>query len=444
MINLSPDQFHELLKIYIGQNVREYGILQNDIKKSYADFFLHNELIEETKWYLYLYRTTEKADQICKEHILNIIQEKKDLFTILTYDIPKNVVLFFIEKYISKELSFSSTRKKYFLNVYEEILNDKKIWDYWIKLFNVLIKFNLSYKSHYYVSTNSGEKRELYYVISSEIQNFLKNSFKDTKKTTIDSVELSQYTLLLELKNILKSDNINYIREQYYNKLHETGIREDVIKKIIDDMYEKGITSKYHGLMSTNKPYDILDNKRYDIYIRTKFVKNYIDNTLLKINEKVDVIKVSNNNDFQETKLNLDILDQTQLGEFYIIVVTFEKNLREFIKRKLGKGWAKRISNEVPIVLSNWSELKDRDLRWGIDPESELINYSNLADYIQIFKKYNFFTKGENLEEIITHLRIWYNQGRNPLMHARTVNLQKYHTTKSAIEYLESWIKRKN
>lgn len=88
---------------------------------------------------------------------------------------------------------------------------------------------------------------------------------------------------------------------------------------------------------------------------------------------------------------------------------------------------------------------RKKDERWGIDSEKDFMNYADLGDYIEIIKKYrNMFSNGDDeLGEIITHLKIWYNHGRNPIMHVRTVDKQKYYTTNSAIQFLLEWMSRK-
>ena len=93
-----------------------------------------------------------------------------------------------------------------------------------------------------------------------------------------------------------------------------------------------------------------------------------------------------------------------------------------------------------------WEGLKVRDEKWGIEPEKDLINYANCEDYIRIIRKFKkiFTDNDEDLAIIMSQLRIWYTQGRNPLMHCRTVNMQKFLTTKSAIEYLQQWMRRKS
>ena len=73
------------------------------------------------------------------------------------------------------------------------------------------------------------------------------------------------------------------------------------------------------------------------------------------------------------------------------------------------------------------------------------MNYADIGDYIQLIKKYSrMFSDGDDdLSRIVTNLETWYIHGRNPVMHIRTVDQQKYYTTKSAVEFLLEWIRRK-
>lgn len=137
-------------------------------------------------------------------------------------------------------------------------------------------------------------------------------------------------------------------------------------------------------------------------------------------------------------------LSLEELGDFYLLIASFEQDLRRFIKKKIGKGFEKRLSRELTPLIFDWEKRRNADVRMGIEPEQELINYAGLADYIQIIRRYKriFSENEDDLNEITTFFKILANQGRNPLMHSRTLTLQKYHTTKSAISFLRQWMKR--
>ena len=133
------------------------------------------------------------------------------------------------------------------------------------------------------------------------------------------------------------------------------------------------------------------------------------------------------------------------LGEFYILISSFERELRNFLKEKIGKGWVKRLRNDLRPVIERWEERKNNDAKWGIEPESELINYADLTDYIQIVIKYRriFAESNEELSRVRHFFELLANYGRNPLMHCRTLDPKKYWTTNSAVDYLRGWIRRR-
>jgi hypothetical protein len=137
-------------------------------------------------------------------------------------------------------------------------------------------------------------------------------------------------------------------------------------------------------------------------------------------------------------------LSPEESGSFYLLISSFERELRNFIKEKMGKGWIKRLKRELPAIIEKWEKRKNADVKWGIEAEKQLINYADVTDYMQIVKRYGrIFTKSdEELSDVTTHLKDFANYGRNPLMHCRTLDQQKYYTTKSVIDFLKEWIKR--
>ena len=143
--------------------------------------------------------------------------------------------------------------------------------------------------------------------------------------------------------------------------------------------------------------------------------------------------------------LRTGFLSPEDLGNFYLLISSFERELRGFIKEMLGKGWLKRLRNDLPSIVNRWKDREKRDKRWGINPEAELINYADSGDYIEIIRRYKrIFTESDDeLSDVITQLKIFTNYGRNPLMHCRSLDQQKYYTTQSAVNFLREWIKRR-
>lgn len=137
------------------------------------------------------------------------------------------------------------------------------------------------------------------------------------------------------------------------------------------------------------------------------------------------------------------VSDVEELGDFYVLISSFEKELRYSIRTKLGKGIYKKLEKEMPHLITEWKKRKKTDQKWGIPPEKDLINYSLLTEYMEILRKYkNMFTSGnEELSMVLNQLKQFATFGRNPLMHCRTLTLQKYYTTISSVNYLKEWLK---
>ncbi|TFH15478.1 hypothetical protein E4H04_08290 [Candidatus Bathyarchaeota archaeon] len=139
-----------------------------------------------------------------------------------------------------------------------------------------------------------------------------------------------------------------------------------------------------------------------------------------------------------------DELSKEALGEFYYLIASFERELRDFIKGKLGLDFEKRIARDLSYIFDTLERRKRSDIRIGVDPESDLISYAGLGDYIQIVRKYPrlFSENAEDLGDVETFFKLLASQGRNPLMHCRVLSMQMFHTSKSAIAFLRQWMKR--
>lgn len=445
-MNVSVKDQEVLLKIYIGQNIRKEGILQSEINESQQiQTLLSRDLIKENHWYLHQFLTTDSGSQLGKELISERIKKSENQLRNKIRYIPRKVLSFFIKRHISRKLVFL-TKKPHWSELWEDrILIDNRIWIHWDKLLKTLETLGLCVKTHDYVSTRGGELRNLCYVISSEMQEFLVRRYASSDFTPSQENTLRLYPVLLSVNRILATEDMDYARQQYYELLKRNSVTESQIAGIINDMSEKKITSQYRGLLSENKPFEISDPTRFQIYLEKNLIEPAVN---ILLGEKGRIKKYAIGEEIpslSEVKIELGILDPEELGNFYILVINLERQLREFIKEKLGKGWMKRIKNSFPKIADDWVNKQKKDKKLGIEPEKDLMNYADLGDYLQIIKKYKrMFSDGaDDLSDIITHLKIWYNQGRNPLMHARTVNKQKFFTTKSAIDFLHEWMHRK-
>jgi len=440
------------LKIYIGQNIRDEGILQSEISdKKEVPTLLSEGFIKENHWHLDQFLTTDKGSISARRILNKKIENSKNRFRHKIQKIPTRIISFFINRYTSQELAYP-TEKEYFEfsalhsgSWEDSILADGRIWILWNEFFESLRSFGLCEKTRDYVSTRGGQTRAYHYVISREVRSFLITEFGNTDFTTDEEKTLNLYSFLIVAKRILATDDVEQARQRYYESLKRFQVTEDQIAGIVNEMNKLKITSEYRGLLSEWKPFDIMNPTKYGIYLSSNVIQP-ATNILLEGKGTLKEYRVERAMpSLSEVKFELGILDQRELGDFYVLTSSLERQLREFIKEKLGKSWEIRIKNDIPIVYQSWEEKKNKDIRWGIEPEKELINYSDLGDYILILKQYSrIFSDGlEELGDIITHLKIWYNHGRNPIMHFRTVNKQKFYTTKSAVDFLVGWMQRR-
>jgi len=440
MIDLSPPLLEVLVKISIGQHIRDYGILQSDIRENdQVAILLSKELIFQNHWTRNLkqYKTTERGSEIAQAIANRIIEEKKEYLRTTVDEVPRRALGFFIKRYISKSLNFNTSKPFIppYPNSWEDIiLSDSRIWILWDRFFNALESCRLCVSTHYYVGTRGGETRDIRYVISPEIRSFLVSFFPYTDFASDQENSIILYPVLKKMESILANEDLDSVRQQCYQLLKDASVSEKQLAGIVDDMSKIGITSDYRGLLSEMKLFEIFDASRFQVYLGKNLLEPAVD---ILLQEKGNIRTFS-------TKKEIENYEDA-LGRFYFTVSSFERQLRDFIKTKLGEGWNKRIEKDLLGVAEEWRKREKNDIDIGVEPEKELINYADLDHYVKIIEKYDrLFTDGkEELERVKVKLRDWGSYGRNPIMHSRTVDQQKIVTTESSIKYLQAWMHRK-
>jgi len=451
-MELSPEAENVLLRIYLGQNIRNEGILQSEIQNRIeAQKLLSLGFLRENHWHLDQFLTTEKGSLLASDIVKRKIEESRGKFREKVKTIPNKVLGFFNRRYVSENLA-SSAEKEYFdVGSYsgsweDSILTNGRVWILWNGYFETLISLELCTKTRDYVSTRGGETRYLHYVISLEVRDFIVHEFATSDFTPSEERTLKLYSFLKPARRILGIDDVEQARQRFYELLKFFEVTEDQVAGIVNEMGKLAITSEYRGLLSESKPFDIMNPTSYEIYLSSNIIEP-ATRILLEGNGKIKEYQAKRRMpSLSEVRSESGILDDKELGDFYVMVSNLERQIREFLKERLGTSWEDRIENELSKVHESWREKRNKDNKWGIEPEKELINYSDLGDYISIVKQYSrIFSDGiEDLGDIMTYLKIWYNYGRNPIMHSRTVNRQKFYTTKSAVDFLSEWIRRKS
>ena len=445
-VDISTHDQEILLKIYIGQNIRKEGILQSEIYgHKQIQKLLSRGLIIEKHWYRNQFLTTDEGSELGKKLAMERIRNKEEELQNMLGDIPPKALGFFVKRHISKELAFSTEKPRWSYTWEDHILADNRIWILWDRLFSILDSLGLCVKTHDYVSTRGGELRDLCYVISPEIRELLVSQNIPHAFTQDQTETLRLFSLLIAALRIIGSNDVDYARQHYYELLKAHSITERQVAGIVNNMSKNEITSEYRGLLSKKKPFDISDSNRFKIYLDKDLIEPAVKMLLGQKGEIKEYVFKEHFPSLSKVKIKGGFLDTKERGEFYILVSDLEWQLREFIKEKLGKGWNKKIENEFPNIVRCWNEKCKMETKWGIEPEKDLMNYADLGDYVQIIKQYSrmFSDADDDLSHIVTNLETWYVHGRNPVMHVRPVDQQKYFTTKSAVKFLLEWMERK-
>lgn len=304
-----------LLKIYIGQYIRESGVLQFEFKEERDQIkkLLQEVLITENRWYsLALYITTEKGTIVAKEILKERIRENDKQLQIMLEQIPEKVLGFFIKRFVSNNLSFAA-EGPISITPYDEkwenhVLADGRVWVLWRKFFDSLVSVGLCVKAHSYVSTRGGETRELNYVLSPEIKEYLLSKYSHlTDFSKEEENTLKTFSALLSNWYLFLPSNpdVNRSREKLYELLRHHLVSEELIAKIINDMSKYKITSEYRGLLSEGKPFDIFDENRYLIYLEENLIKQAIYTLLTEI-VVVKIVRRRLTGFFDEAKEKLD------------------------------------------------------------------------------------------------------------------------------------------
>jgi len=280
MSNLSEKELEIALYIYIGQNIRNEGILVQDpflVKNEKIVKELENRgIIEEFNWYKHsLLRINYNENVNLSRIIEGKLNENKDILLESLNIIPLNLLSFFIHDYIENKMTFPLDKDWSYYGWKSLILDNEKIQKYKIKFFNVLIKFGFSVKTKSYVSTRGGELRDDEYVISTEIRDSLRRIMIKIEIPNEIILFSTVYDKILREVRYLSGIIEFTIEEDEYLGI-EMRLLEDAFGKILDKLYENDIIDNYrvvpkHGIIVVGDA-----NKIHN------FILNDIDNTIIE------------------------------------------------------------------------------------------------------------------------------------------------------------------
>jgi hypothetical protein len=174
---LTEDQLKVALYIYIGQNIRDPGILKQDSflrqNTSVVRSLLDQKIIEEWRWYKFdVFSISYRYVVPLKGILEKKLRSKKDELRNTLKLIPPIILSFFVFEYLREDLSFS-VKKEWLFDWRDILLENTTVNGYRRDFFKVLIDYDFCVRTRSYVSTRGGELRETGYVISAEVRKFL-------------------------------------------------------------------------------------------------------------------------------------------------------------------------------------------------------------------------------------------------------------------------------
>lgn len=442
-----------LRKIYVGQNIRSEGILQSDFSKygKEIELLTKYEFINENKWFRFdLFLTTESGSKTGKLLVENLIRDKQAQITSAVLSLPHNLIGFLLFDYMAQSSAYPVDKEHPF-DWREPLLADSRVWILRNNLLSKLEELGLCIRTRSYVSTRGGELRGEYYVTCKEVLDFLKDCtaykgglFGKEKKLLV------LYGFLSKAKRFLQIEDINEVRQRYYNEMETSELTEEEIDDVVNEMTKNGICTQYEGLLSNKRPFSIKDESRYDIYLKENLVKPVTHFMLSERRLAIDIEKETVAEERSEEVRRMEKREMRSLGllskgerlKFYDDFGDFELELREFIKtalkRKFGLSWIEKAI--PPKMRKKWNDRKKEEIEEGIEPEQEIMNYADFLDYRKIiisnWKVFqSYFSEKEK-----KFLEVRFNDinflGRRPIMHVRNITREKIGVTMHAINWL--------
>ncbi len=287
---IMEDSSSEILtKIYIGQNIRDEGILQSSISdsKNEVSNLVEKGLIYENYWYSHaLYLTTTNGANIARSLIEKQIETCGEEIKDYIASFPPRLAGFLIHDYLTKSLDFPEYVPEYMVEYWLDlwkthILKDSRIWSKRTEILSKLERLGICVRTNYYVSTGGGQLRESRYVISPEVRELLLEVSPPYGLTEEENRNCRLYHFLKEIAVWLDRPVIEETRERYLNEMQRLDIDEADIEEVINKLAKEGITASYLGIAVVDrKPYIIKDKVGYSFYLQNLLIKPIITNLL--------------------------------------------------------------------------------------------------------------------------------------------------------------------
>jgi hypothetical protein len=445
-----------LLRLYLGEHVREEGMLLEDlqIKNAIKEQLRSEGLIDIAKLNdIEIVNTTEEGAEKASSTLGSLIDACRGELLDLIEAKPQKVTSFVIRNHLTKDLSFSVDEKFFYGDDWNEaFLKHPFLISTRNDILERLIQLNLAVMVRHYRIEGDDVHYEARYSTSSEVQNLL--SEIDPKVPLSQDEEgvlklhflLRKYSRYLDHENL---ENIDKIQSLLWNDMSSLSIDDNRLKNVVDNLAKDGVCTNYRGFVPGALPFKILRRTEFLNSIDKSLVRPMLfewlgrKRRILPVKEKAEAPKKKR--EISESTVHwLDsVASMEDRLELYRRIFLFEERIRTLIitamKMKHGKKWM----NHMPEELKDtWKKRMKDDEKEGRESEANLIMYADFSDYlkiIQVFWKSIFQDIFKDLDSTKREFNRLNNLGRKPLMHSRPMYKDEIGSSNTAIK----WISRR-
>jgi len=266
--------------IYIGERVRQEGLLQSDCSQFFQQARLLKalHLVQENRWYSHdLFLTMERGRELATSTIKKRLESSREELTRLLDSAPAKVVQYFVEDILPGGAGDNplalypespGSSDLYGEVRYHCLLNESRILKWRDKILEELQKLGLAVLVHQYVSTRGGQLREQQHCIASEAVALLRE-YVQTKQlgSMFDEERQIGHLLYHVLSGPLHRDVLE-------SELSKHGIDVARVEGIIQEMIKERI------IRTENDTIAVVDKSSYERFLKEKFFEPLV-NTLL-------------------------------------------------------------------------------------------------------------------------------------------------------------------
>jgi hypothetical protein len=416
---LNADQLEVALYIYIGQNIRDQGILREDPflkrKASVVQFLIDRRIIEERRWYKFDVLKVAYRYMVPLKGILERkLQGKEEELCSELRSIPEALLSFLVFEYLAEDVTFS-LKKDWLFDWRDVLLENTTVKGHKKKVFQVLMNHGFCVKTRSYVSTRGGELRDSEYVISAEVRKFLAEIIPQMQfPSSLKDLAIIHWLILEEI--------------EYQNKrIAEITIYEEVLEELVSNI--DATRNAVDALLARLNSAIVVEETRripghgWELTVSknslTNFIKTDVENQIVRqmLTKKAQVSK-EETKEANFLKLVRTLIDRkfavyttaAQFGgkEIFKSLPYIERCVIDLTTPLQGEEGLRKFVNDLHQVLEESSRKEILKFRGG--------DFSTLEEWLEIeipTEASSFYEDAKSFFQELNRLRNFYSHSVN-------------------------------